>query len=480
MDFLKENKNTILYTTILIIYAAVVFITGFHHEPWADEAQAWLLSRDYTYFDLITQKLKYDGHPFVWYFLLRTIILTKVAPSSSMYEYIFILPFFFSVIGVYLLLFKSKLPMIFKVMTPFTFYICYQYSVLARNHSLALPAMAVTAIIFKDRLKKPYLYAFLLLLLANISAYTFVISAMLLLFFLYDIFKSQKKFNIKNYIPPIIVSIGLLLTVLYINRPDDCTFIAKLDISKFSILDIFNILHRCYFNYKNFYSYIIELIAVISFYILLGKTFCKNKYQLCFFIALNTPLLVIINILYGNDWHLGYVILTLIMVIWILTEQNNFTEFKFNKNKLLYAFIIIIFSTQIFWTIKCCIFDFNNNYCASKQVARYIKEKNLDKDEIKGLGFKTVAIQPYFEKNIFLNYVGESNWGWSKTFSKKYNEKNTEKPKTIIISAWLFNVSNPDIESLKLKYDVKMFNAELCSRGKIKESNTFVILEKKL
>jgi len=69
MEFLNKNKLNVLYFLIFIVYIAIIFITGYHHEPWADEAQAFLHARDFSISELIFEKLKYEGHPILWYFL---------------------------------------------------------------------------------------------------------------------------------------------------------------------------------------------------------------------------------------------------------------------------------------------------------------------------------------------------------------------------------------------------------------------------
>ena len=49
-----------------VIYALVVVLMVLHHEPWADEAQAWLLARDASLWDLWTRLMHYEGSPGIW------------------------------------------------------------------------------------------------------------------------------------------------------------------------------------------------------------------------------------------------------------------------------------------------------------------------------------------------------------------------------------------------------------------------------
>jgi hypothetical protein len=56
------NRQFTLVTT-LAAYCMVVLVGVTHHEPWADEAQAWLLSRDLGYRYLVFHQLAYEGVP---------------------------------------------------------------------------------------------------------------------------------------------------------------------------------------------------------------------------------------------------------------------------------------------------------------------------------------------------------------------------------------------------------------------------------
>jgi hypothetical protein len=51
------------------IFSAILAIVGPHHEPWFD-AQAWLIARDATLWDLLAHRVRYEGSPGLWHLLL--------------------------------------------------------------------------------------------------------------------------------------------------------------------------------------------------------------------------------------------------------------------------------------------------------------------------------------------------------------------------------------------------------------------------
>ena len=60
----------LLDTVVWLGLALVILLTVTRHEPWADEAQSWLLARDLGWFQLIFGELRYEGHPGLWHSIL--------------------------------------------------------------------------------------------------------------------------------------------------------------------------------------------------------------------------------------------------------------------------------------------------------------------------------------------------------------------------------------------------------------------------
>src|ERR1700728_3057080 len=80
-------------------YALLVALTIHLHEPWADEAQSWLLGRDASLADLWGRLLHYEGTPALWQTLLH--VLSRLGLSYSAYSYI---SGILGLVAVYLLL----------------------------------------------------------------------------------------------------------------------------------------------------------------------------------------------------------------------------------------------------------------------------------------------------------------------------------------------------------------------------------------
>ncbi|MBQ7782588.1 MAG: hypothetical protein IJ368_01325, partial [Oscillospiraceae bacterium] len=58
------------YRLTYVIFIVLHIFTAFFHEPWYDEAQAWLIARDASYYDILFDIPHYEGHPPLWHLIL--------------------------------------------------------------------------------------------------------------------------------------------------------------------------------------------------------------------------------------------------------------------------------------------------------------------------------------------------------------------------------------------------------------------------
>ncbi len=53
-----------------IAWLLCVSVLAWRHEPWADEAQAWLIAKDSSVLNLFLNQLRYESTPGLWHLLL--------------------------------------------------------------------------------------------------------------------------------------------------------------------------------------------------------------------------------------------------------------------------------------------------------------------------------------------------------------------------------------------------------------------------
>ena len=164
MNKLKPTKLWIIYGIVFAAYLCIDIFAGIHHEPWADEAQSWLIARDNHSLIGIFRAVKLEGTLPTWHLINKAFQLAGLD-----YDHLFVIPLLFSAIGV-LLLFLTDAPLTVKVTLPFTFFAVYQNAVVARQYALVFPAMMLIVILYKKRFDVPVRYHLALFFLALTSS----------------------------------------------------------------------------------------------------------------------------------------------------------------------------------------------------------------------------------------------------------------------------------------------------------------------
>ena len=152
----------------LFCYAALVAFAIPYHEPWVDEAQAWQLARTFSLTTLFNTYIRYEGSPGLWYFLLWMMARIHIGYAGLHWICGAV-----AAAAIWLLLFRSPFPRYLKLSLPFTFFLLFQYAIVARSYVLVPLLLFFAAIVWK---KSPFWIVLALGLLANTSLHAAVIS----------------------------------------------------------------------------------------------------------------------------------------------------------------------------------------------------------------------------------------------------------------------------------------------------------------
>ena len=122
-----KKKEKIFYLVIILCFIVLSVVVGSRHEPWADEAHAWLIARDTSFYTLFFKYLHTDGHPALWHLILKLF-----QSIGFKYENFYLISTLFSSMGVSIFLFKSKFCSSSKV-NCFSFFILIFYFKIFKN-----------------------------------------------------------------------------------------------------------------------------------------------------------------------------------------------------------------------------------------------------------------------------------------------------------------------------------------------------------
>ena len=118
---------------IVALYATVIAFTAAHHEPWRDEVVPMSFAKRVASLGELWDVLRYQGHPILWYLVLRAAYLvfgtTAVMPVASVV---------IAVAAVAVFLACAPLPLWVKALVAFGYFPMFEYSVVARGNGLAM------------------------------------------------------------------------------------------------------------------------------------------------------------------------------------------------------------------------------------------------------------------------------------------------------------------------------------------------------
>lgn len=126
-----KSFEKILIPLYLLAWLALTVSLGLSHEPFADEAQSFLIARDTGIAELLSTTARTEGTPVLWHFWLKLLLFVGL-PYSLLFL-ASVLPEFAAVV---LFVCKAPFSAAVRYLFPLTYYVFYQYNVVARSYSL--------------------------------------------------------------------------------------------------------------------------------------------------------------------------------------------------------------------------------------------------------------------------------------------------------------------------------------------------------
>ena len=415
--FKKYEKAYLLLVFGLFIYLTIVGIAV--HEPWLDEAQAWLIAQDLNFFELLNQ-MKYEGHLFLWF-----LVLMPSAKLNLAYPMPMLITNVIFIWGVaYLLLVKSPFHPLLKTGILFSMPIAYQYGIIARPYAMGVFFLLMLTMLYRDKLKRPILYAVLIFLCANTNSLALCGATAFGLIFLYEYIKEKKTFwQTKEFyiLAGIALFCALIIGYQWIGAGNQVDKFSQLylyttDKLKF-FFQILNVGFTGKYVENRALLYLLPIL-ILSFSLL---TFWKDKKTLFFFSFTYTTLYIIfLNLYNGYHWHYYMFFVYLIISLWLYKNNNE-------KNDSKYRFVVmaIIYSSLIYF-IPSTYERYVNDYVYKLSNAQAFSYK-LSKDDSLKNGTLVICDEgvtttvPYLRRyglNAYSCYSGKKNGFFDRRLAK--------------------------------------------------------------
>ncbi len=137
--FFAAHAAALLAASLAAILALKAFL-AWGHLPWMDELQSLQLARAIQSPADVREILRYEGHPPLWHLVLRAALAIWDDWTT-----LNLVAFACATATTLLILLRSPFPFWWRLALPCSFLLLFEYGVVSRSYSLAVPLMFVVA-----------------------------------------------------------------------------------------------------------------------------------------------------------------------------------------------------------------------------------------------------------------------------------------------------------------------------------------------
>jgi hypothetical protein len=168
IDGLIRSPPTPRFRALILLSAVTVLTVGLiDHAMWRDEIQAWLIVRDSHGLADLVRKLRYEGHPLLWYLLLLPFSAFGRAP-----HWMQVAQWLTASATLGLIVFRGPFARLELLLLPFGYELLFEYGVKSRSYALGNLLFLGFCAAYPQRRQHPVALAVVLALalLANVHA----------------------------------------------------------------------------------------------------------------------------------------------------------------------------------------------------------------------------------------------------------------------------------------------------------------------
>jgi hypothetical protein len=375
------------------------------HEPFADEGQAWQIARSVPIWEIFRDRVRYEGSPGLWHLLLA--ILSRLHVSYTGMHWVCAA---IAVTSTSLLIFRSNFPRAVRLLLPFSFFLAYQYAVIARSYVL-VPLLLFTMAAFWRRIG-PLTIAVLLGLLGNVSMHAMGISGGLALLYLWEVWRGTRRVDRGRLIGAVAIVTVMYGFALWSVLPTGANLSYVAPAYHATLTQKILEWPRRTLRPLLFALFVPKKLALLI-WVIVAARFAQMR-KLIYLLPVLT--LGLLFAYYFGFWHMGLLFPTGVAVWWIAGPQERPTTL----GKIAAAALLCIVVMETAWTAYAVRFDWFHNYSPDAETARFLAPRLAAGDKV-ALdyvanpdlnAFYAIGIQPYFDHPIFMN-ERRPYWLWS-------------------------------------------------------------------
>jgi hypothetical protein len=319
-DWLAGSRFRLCDLVGVAFYGVIIGFGIWHHEPWSDEALPWMIARDTDlpgFLGIILQN--WDRHPGLFHTLLLPF-----AKFGFPYFAQTVLNGFFALAVAAIFMTKAPFPRFFRYLFLFSFYMLYEYSVITRPYMLAILLLFMIAAFYSKRSEKPLTYAALITLLLHSDYIVFGLAVGLIAAFLFEHrHQVEKSWRLWGALAIMVLNavwvfgMGCFLPLSHQEHGQKLLF---------HMQNIIQPIANAFFPFSDqvVYSSLILPAALWGGVLVLILVFIAIRKNLSAILILGSALSYLFSVfsfLHRGDYrHHGFILLSVIFVLWITSE----------------------------------------------------------------------------------------------------------------------------------------------------------------
>jgi hypothetical protein len=452
---------------VLLTFSAIAAVAVCFHEPWADEAQAWLIARDLGIGGVLHQ-MGYEGSPPLWHILLWVLIRLHLP-----YAALGVVSLLLVASGMYIWLRWSPLPAPVRLLLPFTFYYQYQYAVVARSYALSTLLAFAAIALWRAKPMRVIPFGLVVALLAQTNMHGFMIAGGIAAAFASESIRDFRKQRpsqaqlIETCVAAAFVLASAALARLLATPLPDCSFKAAIQLQKEtasgSIVKALGGLPKLGIALGLNMTWGLSLLIVFSIWVIAAKrrTFILPSiatlvvaYQLVtgnitffgigggvilfilvllWFVAVRQlacalPFIFTVlamGLVWSRPWHYGMALTAFMVSVWAAWPLQNQPQFE-SPTRILTASLAVLLIVQLPSTAATVRDEVQGAYSGASATAEFLRPY-VGTRPLYCVNFYGTGVQAYFDRNIFADWPA-AYWTWSNRRAAESNRILYETP----------------------------------------------------
>jgi hypothetical protein len=383
----------------LAAYVLLGSIIAVHHEPWRDEADAWLVAGHADVVEFV-KHASLVGAPELWY-----VLLIPLARAGAPYEAQTILHFCVAIATAALVLFRSPFPPLTKWAAVFSYYLAYEYAIVARTYALSVLLLFAIAALYRSRFERPLRYALAVALVANTNSHSLFIAAFLGVFYAYEASLSRR---LRSCFPAMaIMVLGGFLAAVQIESDAGDRGMGFVHIQPGAAIGALGQAFLPMMDWPIAPMFGAVLVAVVLWWLR------RNPSLLAFLLASYAAIAMILTFWWmGGLRHAGFFFILVMMAIWIELDRQDEGQRRSGTGgtRAVLALLTLSLIFSDYSTALVDLLDYRDAFSGAKEMAGFINSHGLDRQPLAAHSETAAsALAPYFGHPLW--YAGIEDYG---------------------------------------------------------------------